>query len=209
MRFSTVIAGLVVAVSLSAAAAAHAQGLSDSDSQPSAVGTGDSLTPLPWPEERPYRHKRAIEHIFDSATAVVVSKVVVERGRYLLWMQRPRVTVASVRPPELAVGVWPNEILIEFRTQSPQYTATNLLTLTSGDTLRMEARATGSRIEPRAFVIDHTLTFSLPLDEFLTVIRAKDVRLEVGGVAVKLKRDQLEALRDFSLQVRERGSGGA
>lgn len=69
---------------------------------------------------------------------------------------------------------WPAEILIEFRTQSPQYTATNLL---------------------------------VALDEFLTVIRAREVRLEVGGVAVRLRGDQLEALRDFALQVRDRGRG--
>lgn len=207
MRGTAVTAGLVVAAVLGAPPAARAQGLTDGGSQPPAAGTVDTLTPLPWPEERQYRHKRAIEHTTDSATAAVVSKVVVERGRYLLWMQRPRVTVASIRPPELATGAWPGEILIEFRTQSPQYTATNLLTLASGDSLRMEARATGSRIDPRTFVVDHTLTFSLPLDEFLTVIRAREVRLEVGGVAVKLRGDQLEALRDFALQVRERGRG--
>ena len=183
--------------------------LSGSSSEPSALPTVDSTTPLPWPEERPYRHKRTIEHTVDPATGVATSKVVVEGGRYLFWMQRPRVTVASLRPPELEPGTWPDEVLIEFRTQSPQYAATNLLALTSGDTLRMEARATESRIDARTFVVDHTLTFSLPLAEFLTIIQASEVRLEVGGVAVRLRRDRLEALRDFSLQVRERGRGGA
>ena len=72
-----------------------------------------------------------------------------------------------------------------------------------------ENRSSFVRRHARTFVVDHTLTFSLPLAEFLTVVQATEVRLEVGGVAVRLRGDRLEALRDFSLQVRERGRGGA
>ncbi len=208
MHRAVTFAGLALALSIGTPPGVRAQGLVDGHAEPAVPASVDSSTPLPWPEERAYRHKRPIEHTVDSATAVLVSRVVVERGRYLLWMQRPRVTVASLRPPGLPPAAWPAEVLIEFRTQSPQYTATNLLALTSGDSLRMEARATGSRIEPRTFVVDHTLTFSLPLDEFLTLIRSREVRLEVGGVAVKLRGDQLEALRDFALQVRHLGRDG-
>lgn len=162
---------------------------------------------LSWPEAREWRHRRPIAVYADSAAGTVTTSVVVEKGKYLLWMQRPRVTVASARRRDMPDGEWPDLVYIEFRTQSPQYTATNLLTLTTGDTVRMEARATGSRVHQRTLVTDHTLTFELPLADFLHFVHdAPSATFEVGGVRVKLKEEQLNALRAFALRVRDAGA---
>lgn len=199
------IAGLAIPILLALAAPVEAQLSVGADHLTPAEPAHEDTVPLSWPDDRGFRHGRRIERVRDSAAATVTTQVVLERGKYLLWMQRPRVTVASVRPAALPAGTWPEEILIEFRTQSPQYTATNVLTLTAGDTVRLEARASASRIDPRTFVTDHTLTFTLPLGEFLAFAQARTGRLEVGGVGVRLREEHLEAIRDFAVRVQDGG----
>jgi hypothetical protein len=177
---------------------------------PAAPAEADD-TALLWPAERAYRSKRPIDAVRDSASGEVTTSLVVEQGKYLLWMQRPRVTVASVRPADLPAGDWPAAVYLEFRTQSPQYTATNRLTLTADDSLRFEAPATASRVRHRTFVNEHTLTFVLPLDDFLRFAHGTRGQLEVGGVIVRLKPEQLQALRALAQQIHTAGvaSGGA
>lgn len=173
----------------------------------SARGDRGDAIPLRWPAARAYRHKRRIEEHRDPSTGAVTTQMTVEKGKYLLWMQRPRVTVTVVRPAELPAGRWPELVRIEFRTQSPQYTATNVLSLSVGDSLRLEAPAVASRSEHRTQVTDHTLTFALPLADFLSAVHGEALRLEVGGVAVQLRREQLDALRALMLHVRAAGAG--
>jgi hypothetical protein len=162
---------------------------------------------LAWPAERGYRARRPVETIRDSASGDVTTSIVVERGKYLLWMQRPRVTAASVRAPDLDAGHWPPLVYLEFRTQSPQYTATNLLVLTGDDSLRFEAAATASRIQHRTLVTEHTLTFAVPLGDFLRFAQARRGRLEVGGVSVALKPEHLESLRALAVRIHAAGEG--
>jgi hypothetical protein len=201
-------AGLLIPILIALAGSAEAQHSGGADGMTPADPVRADTLPLSWPDEKEFRHGRTIEHVRDSAAATVTTQVVLERGKYLLWMQRPRVTVASIRPEALPAGTWPEEVLIEFRTQSPQYAATTVLTLTTGDSLRLEARASASRIDPRTFVTDHTLTFRLPLAEFLAFAQARTGRLEVGGVGVRLREEHLEAIRDFAVQVQDGGRAG-
>jgi hypothetical protein len=164
----------------------------------------DSLT---WPAPHAYRHKRSIETLSDSIT--VTTSMVVADGKYLLWIRRPRVVVAVVRPLDLPAGSWPDAVLVEFKAKSPQYTATNILTLSTSGVETLSAPATSSRVMQRTFVDEHTLTFSLPLADFLRAVQGDALRLEVGGVEVRLGREQLDALRDFAVRVHDAGSGGA
>jgi hypothetical protein len=198
---------LAFALAIAAPALLDAQSADAGPAAPT-VAVGDALT---WPMERAYRSKRPIEAVRDSISGEVTTSVVVDKGQYLLWMRRPRVTVASVRPAELPAGEWPAAVLIEFRTQSPQYTSTNVLTLTADDSLRFHAAASASRVRHRTFVNEHTLTFMLPLADFLRFAQGTRGHLEVGGVRVIVKPDQLEALRAFARQVHTSGvaSSGA
>jgi hypothetical protein len=162
---------------------------------------------LAWPAPRAYRHERLIATSRDSLAATVTTSMVVDKGRYLLWMQRPRVVLAAVRPDSLAAGSWPDVILVEFQTKSPQYTATNVLTLTTSGVEPLSAPATASRVRQRAFVNEHTLTFALPLADFLRTVHGDAVALEVGGVKVRLGGEQLEAMRDFAVRVHDSKPG--
>src|SRR5690606_34109338 len=177
------------------------------DAGPAAPSVGPE-TSLLWPVETAHRSKRHIETSRDSVSGEVTTSVVVDKGKYLLWMQRPRVTVASVRHADLPAGRWPQAVYLEFRTQSPQYTATNLLTLTADDSLRFVAPATASRVRHRTFVNEHTLTFVLPLEAFLKFAHGSRGQLEVGGVTVRLKPEQLDALRALTQQIHTSGAAG-
>ena len=167
-----------------------------------------AATSLVWPAPRAYRSKRPIESFRDSASGEVTTSLVVDKGKYLLWMRRPRVTVASVRAAALPAAQWPDAVYLEFRTQSPQYTSTNTLILTADDSLQFRAAATASRVRQRTFVNEHTLTFVLPLHEFLRFAHGTRGQLEVGGVIVPLKAEQLEALRALVREIHMSGDGG-
>ena len=192
---------LVLVLCSAAPAPLSAQG-ADVGPAPATESVGGALL---WPVERAYRSKRPIETLRDSASGEVTTSLVVEKGVYVLWVRRPRVTVASVRPADLPAGHWPRAVYLEFRTQSPQYTSTNLLTLAADDSLEFHAAATASRVRHRTFVNEHTLTFALPLEQFLQFTQGARGRLEVGGVVVLLKPEQLEALRALARQIHTSG----
>jgi hypothetical protein len=174
-------------------------------------GHGPELSPpadsLAWPAPKAWRHNRSIETLADSA--VVTTSMVVANGKYLFWVRRPRVVVAVVRPLDLPAGSWPDAVLVEFKAKSPQYATTNILTLSTPGTGTLSAPATASRVLQRTFVDEHTLTFSVPLADFLRVVQGDALRLGVGGVKVRLGREQLDALRDFAVRMHDAGPGAA
>jgi hypothetical protein len=131
--------------------------------------------------------------VYDSTSDSTTRSVEVQRGRYFLHFHKPRITFATAHPGREA-AFEADSVLIEFRTQSPQYTATNVLSLTAGGDLRLLAVATRSRVHTHIQTTDHTLTFVLPAEQLRPMLTAAKVRLEVGGVKTDLKREQLEAL---------------
>jgi hypothetical protein len=131
--------------------------------------------------------------VYDSTSDSTTRSVQVQRGRYFLHFHKPRITFATAHPGRDAAFP-PDSVLIEFRTQSPQYTATNVLSLTAAGGLQVLATATRSQVHTHIQTTDHTLTFVLPAAELRTMLTAAKVRLEVGGVKADLKREQLEAL---------------
>ena len=141
------------------------------------------------PDATPYPIRVTYDSISDSTTR----SVEVQRGRYFLHFHKPRVTVALTYPGRTAPAE-PVDVLIEFRTQSPQYTATNVLTLTAPGILPVLAVATRSHVHTHIQTTDHTLTFILPAAELRPLLAATRARLEVGGVKVELKQGQLEAI---------------
>lgn len=137
--------------------------------------------------------KYPIRLTYDSTSDSTTRSVEVQRGRYFLHFHKPRVTVALTYAGRVA-PVEPGDVLIEFRSQSPQYTATNVLTLTAPGDLRVLAVATGSQVRTHILRTDHALTFVLPAAELRPLLAGTRARLEVGGVKVDLKQDQLKAI---------------
>ena len=130
---------------------------------------------------------------YDSTSDSTTRSVELQHGRYFIHFHKPRVTVAVAYPGTIAPAE-PDAVLIEFRTQSPQYAATNVLTLTAPGDVRVTAIATRSRVRTHIQTTDHTLTFALAAAELRPLLSAAKARMEVGGVRVDLKRAQLEAL---------------
>lgn len=137
--------------------------------------------------------KYPIRLAYDSISDSTTRSVEVQRGRYFLHFHKPRVTVAVAYPGQVPPAE-PDSVLVEFRTQSPQYTSTNVLTLTAPGGRRVVAVATRSRVYTHIQTTDHTLTFVLPAAELQPLLAATKAGMEVGGVKVDLKRAQLEAL---------------
>ncbi|MEO8633978.1 MAG: hypothetical protein ABI587_01765 [Gemmatimonadales bacterium] len=137
--------------------------------------------------------KYPVLQAYDPTSDSTTRSVEVQRGRYFLHFHKPRVAVALAYRGREAPAE-PDSVLIEFRTQSPQYTATNVLTLTGPGDLHLLAAATRSRVHTHIQTTDHTLTFVLPAAELRPLLTTTKARLEVGGVKVDLKRDQLAAL---------------
>lgn len=125
----------------------------------------------------------------DSRTVTLI----LDKGRYFIRWHRPRVT-AVVQHSGRSPSTRPDTLFIEFRTQSPQYTSTNQLTITTTAGTPLVVTATGSRVYPRVQTVDHTLTFPVAIAELEPLLSAVEGEMEVGGVRVRLERRHFEGL---------------
>jgi hypothetical protein len=157
------------------------------------------------PSRPEFRHHRKITTVYAPERDTTTVSVVLEKGKYFLWTQKPRVTVAYQHASSAApAGMAAEVMLIEFRTQEPQAAATNRLKITGvggeggADTVRIEAVASQSRLEGHAFTNDHQMTFLVAAEDAASFLAARKAVLEVGGVVVRLKQEQLEAWRELA-----------
>ena len=160
------------------------------------------------PPKPEFKHHRKITTVYAPERDTTAVSVVLAKGKYVLWTQRPRVTVAyeypGTTPP---TGMAASAMLIEFRTQEPQAATTNRLTITGeggegGEPpVRIEEVASMSRLEAHAFTHDHRMTFVVPAEDAVRILAARQVALEVGGVVVRLKEEQLQAWRELAWQM--------
>jgi hypothetical protein len=177
---------------------------------PAAAQTAAVSAGLPPKPE--FKHHRKITTVYAAERDTTTVSVILQKGTYFLWIQKPRVVVAYQHAGAVApTGVAAEVMLIEFRTQEPQFAATNRLTITGvggqggGDTVRVEAVASRSRLEGHAFTNDHRLTFDVPATDAASLLAAQKVVLDVGGVVVRLKEEQLEAWRELAWGMRGGG----
>jgi hypothetical protein len=160
------------------------------------------------PPKPEFKHHRKITTVYAAERDTTTVAVVLAKGKYFLWTQRPKVTVAYQYPGAMApTGLAASAMLIEFRTQEPQAAATNRLTITgegAGDgepPIRIEEVASTSRLEAHAFTNDHRMTFVMPAEDAVRILAARHVALEVGGVVVRLKEEQIQAWRELAWQM--------
>jgi hypothetical protein len=171
--------------------------------RPAAAQGAAAVEALPF--KPTFRHHQRITSVYAADRDTTTVSVVLDKGKYFLWTQRPRVTVAyqyaGTTAPEGRAADW---MLVELRTQAPQAATTNRLRITSvgeeggGDTVRVEAVASASRLEAHAFTNDHRMTFVVRPDDAAKFLAARRVGLEVGGVVVRLKEEQMEAWREVA-----------
>jgi hypothetical protein len=147
-----------------------------------AHGTGQSDSSTTMPE-----HGLKIQQKYDAARDATTVTLILDKGRHFIRWHRPRVT-AVFQYRGRTPSARPDSVLVEFRTQSPQYTSTNVLTLTTSGGARLAVAATRSRVYYRVQTTDHTLTFALATADLEPLLLALDGEMEVGGVRVRLKR---------------------
>lgn len=132
-------------------------------------------------------HGLKLQQEYDGPRDTTTVTLVLEKGRHFIRWHRPRVT-AIFQYPGRSPGVQPDSLVIEFRTQSPQYTSTNVLTITTSAGDRLTVAATGSRGYQRVQTTDHTLIFTLATADLDALLGATEGEMEVGGVRVRLER---------------------
>ena len=79
-------------------------------------------------------------------------------------------------------------------TQAPQYIRSASMLLTTTDGHRVTALSRRSEVKKRAFTVDHTVTFAVPIEELRPLVESSEGLIEVGGIKVKLQRRHFEAL---------------
>jgi len=128
-----------------------------------------------------------LEQEYDKERDATTVTLVLDKGRHFIRWHRPRVT-AIFQYPGRTPSARPDSLLLEFRTQSPQYTSTNILNLTTSGGDRLAVTATGSRGYKRVQTTDHTLIFALATADLEPLLAALEGEMEVGGVRVRLER---------------------
>lgn len=140
--------------------------------------------------------ERAVTTQYDSVANATELEVVLERGRYLMFSQRPKVT-ASLNYTGRSPSSWPDTIYIKFTTQAPQYIRSASMLITTTDGYRVAALSSRSVTKQRAFTVDHTVTFPVPIEELRPLLESTDGLMEVGGIKLRLERRHFLALAEL------------
>lgn len=148
-------------------------------------------------------HGLKLQQKYDGPRDTTTVTLLLDKGRHFIRWHRPRVT-AIFQYPGRTPGVQPESLVIEFRTQSPQYTSTNILTITTSAGDRLTVAATGSRGYQRVQTTDHTLLFTLATADLEALLGALDGEMEVGGVRIRLERRHFLGLAALLQQVTPR-----
>lgn len=160
-----------------------------------------SATPVPpvagpvSPAPR-FHHGKKVRPVYDSLVDSTRLTVVTHKGKYFLTMQRPRLTWSVAYPGRKMEGRPANQVVLELRTQAPQVATNSRLVITGGNE-RLEVGSTGSYSDPGVLTWSHFMRFPIPGDSLARVLAADDVAIVVGGITERMKRDQLEAVRDL------------
>jgi hypothetical protein len=147
---------------------------------------------------RPTSHStKELVATYDSLTDSTHLAVVTHKGTYFLWLQHPRLTWTVTYPGRKPSQPPSGEILLTFQTQAPQSPRDNQLVIesTSGERLTLNSISAHSRPGPMTTTM--LMDFLIPIDQLARTLAGDSVQLSVGGIEVKFKPDQLDALREL------------
>jgi hypothetical protein len=132
---------------------------------------------------------------YDSRTDSTHLAVVTHKGTYFLWIQHPRLTWTMAYPGRAPDVRPPGEILLVFRTQDPQSPTDNHLVIESASGERLELNSVNADTRPGPMTQNLYMNFLIPTAELARSLAGDNMRLTVGGIGVKFKREQMDALR--------------
>jgi hypothetical protein len=152
------------------------------------------------PARQSYVHRHPIRSAYDSITNQSRVSLTTHKGKYFLWIQRPRVTFFYDFAGTIPSGV-PANISLVFRTTNPQVPATNRLTTVCDNTRSPQPIVPTFWPQSGPMVSSSNYTYEIPLQTFADLLRCDALTLEVGGIRADLKPEQMSALRDFASQM--------
>lgn len=164
------------------------------------IATSHVLTavPLPPTPER-FHHHKTLQAVYDSIADSTRLSLITHNGMYFLTIQRPRLTWSVAYPGRIPTAT-PREVCLEFRTQEPQAAGDDSLWIESA-AQRFEVTSAGSHSVPGTQTSSHFMVFPLPTAALATALAGDTLVVSVGGVVQRLKRDQIEALRELLARV--------
>ncbi|MGH7527692.1 MAG: hypothetical protein ACREMX_13425 [Gemmatimonadales bacterium] len=152
------------------------------------------------PSTQHFQHGKKLRATYDSVTDSTHLAVVTHRGKYFLTVQRPRLTwivTYAGRTP----GTPPVELLLEFRTQTPQVAFDSRLLIQYGAGKELEVASAGAYSDPGVQTWSHFMRFRVPCASMVEALAGDEMTVSVGGVRERFKPDHLNALRDLLSRV--------
>jgi hypothetical protein len=149
-----------------------------------------SSQPSPW-----FLHDKQLVASYDSVADSTHLAMVTHKGKYFLWTQRPRLTWTVTHVGRTPGTAPPQMIELVFRTQNPQAPTNNRLVIEFAAAERLELASVGAHGDPGPMVWSHFMRFLIPTAELVKGLTGERMQLLVGGIRVKFKPDQVEAVR--------------
>jgi hypothetical protein len=159
-----------------------------------------SPSEIQLPARQSYVHRHRIRLAYDSITNQTRVSLTTHKGKYFLWIQRPRVTFFYDFAGTIPSGA-PASISLVFRTTDPQFPATNRLSTLCDNTPSTQPIVPTFWPQPGPIVGSSNYTYEIPLQTFADLLRCDALTLEVGGISAALQPEQMSALRDFASQM--------
>jgi len=167
------------------------------------AGQTAGLTVLPSSPSQPgqeFRPPKALVATYDSLTDSTHLALVTHKGKYLLWMQQPRLTWTIAHPGRTPGSSAPTEIVLMFRTQNPQVPEDNRLIIEFAPGERVEVTSVAAYTHPGPMTSSFFMRFPIPIAELDKALGNERMRLSVGGIRVDFQPDQMEAMRGLLSQ---------
>jgi hypothetical protein len=156
-----------------------------------------------------FRHNKKLLAVYDSVADSTQLSVRTHKGKYFLTIQRPRLTWSVAYPGRQPDGTAPEEVSLEFRTQSPQVALDSRLQVLYGTGEHFDVPSAGAHSDPGVVTWSHFMRFPVPAAALAEALRSQKVLVTVGGVSEYLQPDHLEALRDLLSRVGAYADGPA
>lgn len=155
---------------------------------PPSVVTARPSTPAP---------QSAIVREYDDTLDLSRYSVTTHRGKYFLWIEKPRLTFFVVSPGRQLDSL-PAVVYLIFRTQSPQEVSDSRLQLVCDGVTTLAGGVPTARVVPGMLTTSLYQTFELPLATFRQFAACGTGSVSVGGVEASFSAAQFGELAELT-----------
>jgi hypothetical protein len=148
-----------------------------------------------------FLHDQTIVATYDSVADSTHLAVVTHKGKYFFTIQRPRLEWTATHAGRTPGAEPPAEIVLVFRTQAPQVVLDNRLIMEFAGGQRFEVASVSAYSDPGVQTWSHFMRFPIPTAALTEAVASDEVTLWVGGIQVRFKPNQVNALRELLSRV--------